>query len=242
MISIIPDVSVILPTLHPNNDYFRCIQSVRSALAGQVSYEIICVVRDTEKFIGLDNPDIHFLQEDAPGIYSAMNQGVHKANGQYLYFIGQDDILLPAVANAINQGKICKADIILADVFFGELRIFKNNPTKNTLIWNNWCHQGILYDRLKFTDAGCVYPVQFKVQADHYVNIVFRSIHGLKIFKYNGCIAWYSSNGFSSRTLDFEFRKVFPKLVLKHFGFIYFYIVVIRRALLKIFKLSQGIK
>ena len=147
--------------------------------------------------------------------------------------------MLPAAARAIIQGKACNADIILADVFWGERHLYKNKPLKSVLVWKNWCHQGIFYDRSKFIDVVGIYPVQFTVQADHYANIVFSSIHNLRVFKYIGCIAWYSSDGFSSCTLDMEFRSAFPALVLKKFGFIYFNIVVFRRAMLRIFRLVK---
>jgi len=242
MMSTMPDVSVILPILHAGNDYLRCLYSIRAALVGRTTYEIICVVRDIEEFTGSTGPDLHFFQEAVPGIYAAMNLGLQKAAGRYLYFLGQDDVLLPSAAQAIIQGKASNADIIIADVFWGERRVYRNSPSKNVLVWKNLCHQGLFYDRLKFINAVGVYPVQFEVQADHYANIIFSSIVGLKIFKYTGCIAWYSSDGFSSRTLDAEFRCAFPMLVRKHIGVVSFYIVVARRFLLKLFRLVRNVK
>lgn len=242
MMPTIPDVSVILPVLNASNDYLRCLYSIRAALAGLTTYEIICVVRDIKEFTGLTGADLHFIQEAAPGIYAAMNLGIQKAAGRYLYFVGQDDLLLPSAAHAIIQGKASNTDIIIADVFWGERRIYRNSPSKKVLVWKNWCHQGLFYDRLKFINAVGAYPSQFEAQADHYANIVFSSISGLKIFKYAGCIAWYSPDGFSSRTLDAEFRSAFPMLVRKHVGVVSFYIVVARRFLLKIFRLVQKVK
>ena len=100
MMATMLDVSVILPALHPDNDYLRCLSSIRAALAGHVAYEIICVVRDDKEFIGLKSPDMHIFKENASGIYGAMNQGLQNTTGRYLYFVGQDDILLPAAARA----------------------------------------------------------------------------------------------------------------------------------------------
>lgn len=232
-------LSVILPALHPSEDYLRCVHSIRAALAGRVTYEIISVVRAINEFAGLADEDLTFVQERSPGIYGAMNQGVEEAKGRYLYFVGQDDILLPAAARALIQGKAAEAGIIVADVFWGERSIFKNIPSRKVLVWRNWCHQGLFYERIKFMDVVGEYPVRFKVQADHYANIVFGSSRDLKIFKYEGCIAWYSSDGFSSRSIDTEFREAFPELVRRHFGAANYYIVVARRILLKLFRLVQ---
>lgn len=235
----VPDVSVILPALRPSEDYLRCVHSIRGALAGQVTYEIISVVQDINEFADLASSDLIFVQERAPGIYGAMNQGLKEATGRYLYFVGQDDILLPSAARALIQGKAAEADIILADVFWGERRIFKNSLSSKVLVWKNWCHQGLFYDRKRFLDVVGIYPVQFKVQADHYANIIFGSIRDLKKLKYQGCIAWYSSDGFSSRSIDAEFREAFPELIRKHYGAANYFIVVARRLLLKLFRLVQ---
>lgn len=229
-----PDISVILPALSVNNEFLRCVHSIKAALSGRLNIEIICVVRDCDAFRGIDEPDLFIIEEECSGIYGAMNTGIMKATGKYLYFIGQDDVLLPSAAGAISRGKAQGAHLIIADVFWGEGHIFRNKLSRNTLVWRNWCHQGLFYERLKFLESVKEFPVKFKVQADHYSNIVFTSDAELVVIKYESCVAWYSSEGFSSRTIDSEFRHAFPKIIKKHFGFTFFSIVVVRRALLGI--------
>lgn len=239
--SMLLDVSIILPALQLNDDLLRCIYSIRTALKSKILYEIIIVTPDVVSFNAIaGSNDLQIYSEDKPGIYGAMNIGIAKATGRYLYFIGQDDILLPAFANAIIQGKEKEADIILADVFWGQNRIFKNIRSKKYLAWRNWCHQGIFYNRVRFIKAIGEYPVQFKAQADHYVNIVFSSAPLLSLTRYNGCVAWYSADGFSSRSSDFVFRRAFPAIVRKHIGFFSYLFVIVRRALLKLCRLCQG--
>src|SRR5690606_15952511 len=98
------DVSIILPALSINDEYLRCIYSIRAALAGHLKFEIICVVPDTDAFAALESSDLHIIKESGPGIYEAMNTGLSRAVGHYVYFIGQDDVLLPAAADAVSQG------------------------------------------------------------------------------------------------------------------------------------------
>ena len=236
------DVSIILPALSINSEYLRCIYAIRTALAGHIKFEIICVVPDAHAFSSLESDDLRIVQEDGPGIYGAMNTGLSKAIGSYVYFIGQDDVLLPAAAEAITQGLECQADMILGDVFWGGRKIFKNWGCRNALVWRNWCHQAIFYNRLKFIDSVGEFPVAFKIQADHYANIVFCSISGFKLLKYGGCISWYSSNGFSSRSTDTEFRNAFPNIVRQYFGLFSYWVVVIRRVGLAVFKRALGKK
>ena len=231
-----PIVSIILPVILPDDEFARCIYSIRSALVSRVTFEIICVARDADAFLGFVDIDIFFLRECKPGIYGAMNQGIDNARGRYLYFIGQDDILLPAAAEAILNGIKKDADLILANVFYGTKWIYKNYPSKHFLVWKNWCHQGVIYNRERFVHVVGSYPVQFKVQADHYANIVFSSTASVKIIKYNRCISWYSLGGFSSRTVDGDFRLIFPRLVRERIGMVDYCMVITRRLLLKIFR------
>lgn len=233
-------VSVILPALKPDNEFLRCIYSIRVSFSDRMPYEIISVVSDLNAFDLLKADDIKFIQEDTSGIYGAMNKGIREAVGRYLYFIGQDDVLLPAVVKAVSAGFETGADLILGNVYWGSRGIFRNSKLRHSLIWRNWCHQGIFYHRQKFIDTVTEYPVQYPVQADHCVNIIFSSGAKLKTFKFDGCVAWYSSDGFSSRFVDNNFREIFPKLILQHFGHIPYFIVVVRRALLQVLKFLRG--
>lgn len=238
--SIPPDLSIILPALRLNDDLIRCVHSIRAALNRKVLYEIIIITPDIHSFTDIRRIDnLQICGENILGIYQAMNSGIRKAKGRYLYFIGQDDILLPSAANAVLQGKANEAELILADVFWGKNRIFKNVMSTKRLAWTNWCHQGIFYNRLRFMREIGEYPVQFKAQADHYVNIIFSSAPLLRLTKYNGCIAWYSADGFSSRSPDLIFRRAFPALVRKHIGSFSAYLVIFRRVLLKIWRVCQ---
>ncbi|MDG6999713.1 MAG: glycosyltransferase [Nitrososphaerota archaeon] len=227
------ELSVILPALRPDSDYLRCIYSLRAALAGTMPFEIISVVREVEAFSELASSDLRIVPERGTGIYAAMNTGLDYANGIYVYFIGQDDIFLPEAVNALNFGFRLNADVILGDVFWGKCKIFRNSRSPHSLVWKNWCHQGIIYRREIFDKCGLRFPEDFKVQADHYVNIVLATRRDLTIVKYDTCIAWYSSGGFSTTNRDSTFRTRFPSIVRENFGLLSFFVVVLRRALLR---------
>jgi hypothetical protein len=232
------DISIILPASKLNDDLIRCVYSIKTALEGKLIYEILIITpygNDIVNILTMDN--IFFKIEGVPGIYQAMNMGINDARGTYLYFMGQDDILLPSVVEAIILGNNTNADLIIADVFWGKNKIYKNISSRKFLVWKNWCQQGILYRRLRFMKEIGQYPVQYKSQADHYVNIVFSSTPFIKIARYNGCIAWYSADGFSTRSLDLVFREIFPDIVRTHIGFSSYCFVIIRRALLRLFRI-----
>jgi glycosyltransferase involved in cell wall biosynthesis len=229
-----PDLSVILPSLKADAEYLRCIYALRAVLAGKSHYEIISVVRDLETFVDLESSDLRIVPEESPGIYAAMNTGLDHANGTYVYFIGQDDILLPEAIDALNRGMQKDADLILANVFYGKGRVYKNRPSPRWLIWRNWCHQGIIYRRELLRETGTHFPEAFKTQADHYVNIILTAGHRATIVKHNGCIAWYSASGYSCKIVDAAFRVRFRSLIREYFGFPSFVTVVFRFSLMNL--------
>lgn len=236
------DVSLILPALTMNGDYLRCLSSIRAALGGKVNYEIISVVREIDAFSEVADPHLCLLSEEGPGIYRAMNSGLERATGKFIYFIGQDDILLPDSARAIIQGLATEIDVVLADVFWGNGRIHRNYALRQSLVWTNWCHQGVFYRRTTFLRTVKSFPLEYKAQADHYSNIVLSTNRSVRIAKYDGCVAWYSATGFSTLSPDLAFRAAFPMLVRKHFGLFWYGTVVLRRVLLRLIRLVWKVK
>ena len=229
-----PDLSVILPALAADTEFLRCLYAVRAALSGRISYEIISVVKEMNTFADLKSPDLFIVPEETRGIYAAMNHGLDHANGTYVYFIGQDDVLLPQAIEALKRGLEAQADLILADVFYGKERVYKNRPSPYWLIWRNWCHQGIFYRRDLLRKTEIRFHEAFVTQADHYMNIVLTAGYDATILKFDGCIAWYSASGVSTKTLDSAFRARFPSLINEYFGLPLFLSVVSRRALLAV--------
>ena len=228
------DVSIILPALEATEDFYRCIYSIRTALLGKLGYEIIVVIPGDIDFPKLADADVRVIRQQGVGIYAAMNTGVNNATGDYLYFIGQDDTMLEAAAEALKQGIEQGSDLILADVYWGKEGVFKNGFPRSWLVWRNWCHQGIFYKRERFVKEIGSFPVQYAAQADHYVNILFSGLPELQTTKFNGCIARYSASGFSTKSPDMVFREAFPGIVLKHFGILSYLMVVSRRLLLSV--------
>jgi len=223
-----PMLTIILPSLVCDAQYLRCISAIRAAMLNKVKYEIISVVKEVAAFFDITSEDLHILPEVRPGIYAAMNVGLSYAKGTYVYFLGQDDIMLPQFADVFTKGANQMADIILANVFWGTGVVYKNHQSPYSLVRRNWCHQGVIYKRKLFKEFSIEFPEEYSSQADHYVNIRFVGVKK-SVHKYSECIAWYSAGGFSSRNCDLVFRNRFPFLVLDNFGFLFFFIVVVRR-------------
>jgi glycosyltransferase involved in cell wall biosynthesis len=228
-------LSVIVPALKMDEFFSRCIASIRAAFEKKVDYEVVVVSPDIEQFASALEPGVNLVKDAGRGIYSAMNQGIQNSQGDFIYFVGQDDVVLPPAAEMVLSGKRKGADLVLADVYWGGQGIFRNPANPGFLVWRNWCHQGVAYRRTFFTENLGVFPLEFEAQSDHFANIILATVPGVRIEKSPSCAAWYSGDGYSSRSPDLAFRRAFPGLVLKRFGVFQYSLVVIRRAFLRLF-------
>ncbi len=221
-------LSIIIPTLKVDYDFYRCIYSVMAALDPD-DYEIIVITTITNKIdIINSNKNISIFVEKNRGIYEAMNQGIEVAKGDYLLFLGKDDIVLDPLRDVVKLLKEKKPSIIISDVILSSGKIYKNYKNKYFLLIKNWCHQGIVYRKDIIKQKGG-FKIEYIVQADHYLNILLATSKNINIIKNKYPITNYSTNGFSSYTNDFCFRDNFPKIVKENYGTLFYLFIIIKR-------------
>ena len=225
-----PLISIILPTNAADLELRRCIDSIRILMPSHNICEIVIVTTKschdviTETYIAEK-----VILEAGKGIYAAMNEGVRKSTGDYLYFIGKDDILLPAVLEAIDIIKSNQPKILCFDVYYGSTGNYSGRPILLKLLVKNLCHQGLIYSREIFKKHG-PYTKSMKVQADHYLNIkILSALQKKDIYYSNKPIAIYSNTGFSNVNRDKLFRSLFPLILKKYVGKWAFWLILIAR-------------
>ena len=122
------------------------------------------------------------VSEPDQGIYDAMNKGVAKARGDYVFFLNSDDALydekvLQDVSDSLDRNPA--VDLVYGSVVNvradGDwLRDF-GHVDKYNIIEDGICHQAIFARRRLFTDVGLFDP-RFKLNADYdWIIRVFRS-------------------------------------------------------------------
>lgn len=126
----LPDVSVVIPTYHREQQLLEAIESVRSQ-AG-VSFEII-VVDDsptaTARSVveGLADSRVRYIARANPsGGRPALvrNEGASHARGRYVHFLDDDDRLEPGALAAMTQALEGNADV---GMVFGLITPFGDN-------------------------------------------------------------------------------------------------------------------
>jgi len=219
-------VSIIIPAIIQNELLDRCLYSIFACFKS-FDYEILIIVPNVANF-KYESHHVRIIQEKEKSIYGAMNTGIIYAKGKYMFFIGQDDIILPEFENMLKYIKNKDPDLIISNVFWGRDKIYNNVKSRYFLIHKNWCHQGIVYKTNIVLDNNLFYDLKYSIQADHLFNIVFCSKH-IKAIKYNHCISWYSANGASTKITDKYFRIDFPQIILTHYGYFSFLVLLILR-------------
>ena len=223
-------LSIILPCYKFDSEVCSCISKI-SCILKNCHYELIIICTEeyylkfTQKY-----PSIIVIKESSNGIYSAMNDGVKVATGDYFYFIGKDDMITEDFIFAYNYIKEYIPMVLSCDVLYRNLGVYSGYPSKFKLLYKNLCHQGLLYHKNCFLDNG-LYLKSFKVQADHFLNIKLFWHNKADIHHLKKRICVYSNSGFSTTTPDIVFNRVYPLVLKKYVGYWAYILIIFYRLL-----------
>jgi glycosyltransferase involved in cell wall biosynthesis len=169
----------------------------------------------TVKILQNNTNRIHFwLSEKDSGIYDAMNKALKYITGQWVYFLGADDELLPAFssfamelsdaetiyyANVLHNGK--KRSELVSPYYMAKVGIY---------------HQAIIYPKSVFDNY--TYNTKYKIAADYALNMRLYKDARYKFGYRDIIIANYNHTGISATVVDEPFEKDKAGLILQNFG------------------------
>ncbi len=211
-------LSIIIPTYNSSKVIGRALDSIVAQTFGD--WEVLVmdgVSKDnTGEIVKSYNDErIKFYSEPDKGIYDAMNKGIKKAHGEWLYFLGSDDWLYDneVLAYFFRDNDFSGYDVVYGDVDAPQLiDNYKGAWSLDNLKYNR-CHQAIFYRKYMFDRLG-LYNTKYKIKADHDYNL--RWYLDLRTHsKYvERIIAKFCENGVSSNSIDYKFNKNIYKLIL----------------------------
>lgn len=214
-------LTIVIPLLAPDDEFSRCMVSIACAFAGDEFPEVIVVTPSQHvETVQRAYPWARVLPEVTTGIYGAMNVGVRASAGEYLYFLGKDDILLPTLRIALHEIRNSRPFALFGDVYWGGRGVVSGGLSRFRLLTRNACHQGILYSR-EAMDLHGPYFRKMKLQADHLLNlkVMWDRKNASRICRLSVPLAWYSEEGLSSRVReDRIFRRLYPVVLRKYVG------------------------
>lgn len=215
-----PLLTVVVPALRVDAELRRCIDSIRLVLPDASDCEVVLVV--PPRHVGGARqrfPDARVVAESRPSVYAAMNDGVAASTGRYLYFVGQDDVLLPVATEALKVLVAESPYVLFADVYWGSDGVRRGRTSRWSVLFMNVCQQGIVYSREAVLANG-PYLRRLRVQADHLLNIrvLWHPAAKGRVRYLPRPLAWYAATGMSFRTRDTVFHRVHAAIIGRYLG------------------------
>ena len=159
----------------------------------------------------------YFSSEKDNGVYDAMNKGISASNGEWILFLGADDILYDEnilssifIADKYNEIDFLYGDVVLTS----NQKIYGGERTYMSLVNKNICHQSIFYKKTIFDKIG-KYNLDYKILGDFDFNLRAFENTTLKSQYVKKTISLYNNKGLSSYTLDKNFHAQVLNTFLK---------------------------
>jgi glycosyltransferase involved in cell wall biosynthesis len=110
----------------------------------------------------------YWVSEPDEGIYDAMNKGWAASHGEYVYYLGADDVLLSLPVSSLAKACRDGVDLVYGDVCLSNGRYFKSRYGMELLVNNSLHHQGLFLKRSLF--AKQPFRKEYKVFSDFDLN------------------------------------------------------------------------
>lgn len=204
-------LTIIIPTFNSANTLADCLESIVFQTLQDIEVWIIDGVSSDATIEIIKEYDakynyINYITEPDKGIYDAMNKGIDLAKGEWLYFLGSDDMLdnnlvLAQIATEINDKK---TDLIYGNVLGAFSKNKYEYPSVSEVFSTGIHHQGVFYKKVVFSKLG-KYDLRFLIAADYHFTLKVFADSAL-IKKYvNIDIATYGETGLSSHKYDYKY-------------------------------------
>jgi glycosyltransferase involved in cell wall biosynthesis len=213
----LPVVSIIIVTYNAASTLQNCLDSIYSQSYSPI--EIIVIdgrsTDDTTAILQANNQRIHYWRsEPDAGIYDAMNKALTYITGDWVYFLGADDELLPEFSTM--AGALTHSDTIYYANVLSNGKIFWGEVSHYHIAKYGIYHQAVMYPKAVFNKYH--YNTKYIIRADHVLNMQCANDDDFKLAYRNEVIAKYNHLGFSNATIDKNFEADQVALVFKYFS------------------------
>ena len=164
-----------------------------------------------------ERPDaVRLISRPDRGVYDAMNTGIAKAAGRYLYFVGAGDTLHPDVLNRVAK-LLPDHDrgFVYGDAMHGD-HLYDGPFDRRRLVHRNICHQAAFYGRDIFAILG-MYDPRYKAYADWEFNLRCFGDRRIRPQYVSVTVADFEPGGISGRGDD-AFRRDRLRILLRNYG------------------------
>jgi len=170
--NIAPNISIIIATFNAAKTFRKALDSVRY----QTYQDWECIIVDgvsTDDTVSIaceyveKDQRFRLISEPDKGIYDAFNKGWKLAKGEWIYYLGADDVLLPNGMAEIFS-KEWPQDVVYGNVYFKTPRGIikkKSNLDPDSIRTQMPSHQAVFMRRYLIEELGG-FDLQYKICGD----------------------------------------------------------------------------
>jgi len=214
----LPLISIITVVYNGASTIGQTIRSVAEQSYAPIEY-IVVDGGSTDDTIGIVKSSgdtiTKWVSEPDKGIYDAMNKGIRMATGEWVYFLGSDDVFnnKDVLTSFFANGAADEADVVYGDVVLAGTKAPYDGPFDlEKLLSRNLSHQAAFYRRSLFGRLGD-FDLKYRMHADWDFNIRCFSDPAVRC-RYTGVlVADFGPGGFSAsmrHDLPFLREKLIP--------------------------------
>ena len=226
-------LSIITVTLNSGDKTAATLQSVVHQDRSLFDYHIVDggSRNQTLEVIRRCAPDADVVSEPDAGIYDAINKGIVRSRGRFLYFIGAGDSLRPGILARVAE-RLANSppnSVVYGNVLWiSRQRLYDGRFSKADLTTHCICHQAMFIDRSVFELLG-MYDRRYPISADWHFNIRCFSDPRVHVQFIDEVIADYEGGGISDTGHDARFQADLPDLIRHSFGTRYLLLLRLHR-------------
>ena len=212
-------ISVIIPTYNAAQTLQNCLDSIIKqtyralqviVIDGNSTDETVEIIKKNSGLIA------YWRSEKDGGVYDAMNKGLNYVTGQWVYFMGADDVLLPGfsamAADLADPGAIYYGNVFAeGSKRLGELTRYqfaKFGPYHPSMIY-----PATVFAKYKFNS-------KYKISADFALTLKICGDGSFRFIYKDHILANFNHTGLSGRWIDAAFQNDKASLILNYFGLI----------------------
>lgn len=221
-----PIFSIITVCRNPGGKFATTMQSVLAQQARLFEFVVVdgASTDGTVSWLhARKEPSLIWISEPDQGVYDAMNKSLKLARGQFLYFLGAGDRLVPGVLEEAAQF-VTELPDRKPRFIYGNVRMLAEGGrisdgafSCRRICTKNICHQAIFYERSIFELAGG-YDLKYPIFADWAYNLKCFGDRRISKHYWDEVIADFDGGGLSARIHDVAFSNDLLRLIRKHLG------------------------
>lgn len=212
-----PKISVVIVTYNAATTLQACLNSIYDQQ--YPALEIVVIdgksTDGTVKILEDNNDRIaYWKSEKDQGIYDAMNKGLKHITGDWVYFLGADDVLF---ADFTKLAYELQDDTV---IYYGRV-LTLGGPTIPVNEYGfakyGLCHQAMIYPKTVFDKYR--FNNRYPISADYALNMELYNCGNFRFEFKDYLVANFNQTGISSTSIDSAFEADRSALVRKYFGF-----------------------